>query len=139
MVMAPIKSRDDVIGLLVLGHRDKNHFTPEDREMATALSSQAAAAIDHAQTFEELKWRQRVNQMEARIATIAASSLDLDAVLDGICREAVIAMKASRVSVWLQDAPGTLRRDAAAPGPHPAARRLRTVPRATGADFPVGD
>jgi signal transduction histidine kinase len=130
MVMAPIKSRDDVMGLLVLGHRDKNHFTPEDREMATALASQAAAAIDHAQTFEELKWRQRVNQMEARIATIAASSLDLDAMLDGICREAVIAMKASRVSVWLQDAPGTLRRAAAAGAPLPAEASLRALPAA---------
>ena len=138
MVMAPIKSRDDVIGLLVLGHRDKNHFTPEDREMATALSSQAAAAIDHAQTFEELKWRQRVNQMEARIATIAASSLDLDAVLDGICREAVISMKAARASVWLHDAPGTLRRAAAAGAPLPAEASLRALPADPVTKFQLG-
>ena len=137
LVMAPIKTREKVIGLLVLGHRERNHFTPEDREMATALASQAAAAIDHAQTFAELKRRQQISQLEVQVAATAASSLDLEAVLDAICRQTGAAMAAERVSIWLKDAPGILRRvaEAGVPVPNDA---TRTAPVEAWARYPLG-
>ncbi len=137
MVMAPIKTREKVIGLLVLGHRERNHFTPEDREMATALASQAAAAIDHAQMFAELKRRQQISQLEVQVAATAASSLDLAAVLDAICRRTSAAMPAERVSIWLKDAPGILRRvaEAGVTLPNDA---TRTAPVEAWARYPLG-
>ena len=137
LVMAPIKTRDEVIGLLVLGHRDKNHFTPEDREMATAMASQAAAAIDHAQTFAELKRRQQINQVEARVAATAASSLDLEEVLGAICCQARDAMAADRVGIWLKDAPDILKRvaEAGVPAPDDA---TRTAPVESWSGYPLG-
>ena len=137
MVMAPIKTREKVIGLLVLGHGEKNHFTPEDREMATALASQAAAAIDHAQTFAELKRRQQISGREAQVAATAASSLDLEAVLDAICRQTAAAMAAERVGIWLKDAPDILRRvaEAGIAVPNDA---TRTAPVEAWARYPLG-
>jgi signal transduction histidine kinase len=126
LLLAPLESQGNVTGVMALVHAEPGKFSLEDREVAATLASQAAAAISHAQLYAELQHRQRITAIEARIAKAAGATLHLDEVMAAVCREAVDALEVGRVSMWLADAPGWLRRvaEAGIPGPTTAPTRL---------------
>src|SRR6185436_10292619 len=82
----PLVSRDRVIGVLSIGHRDVAHFTLAHAELALAFASQAAIAIDNARLYEEaqgratLEERQRLARElhDAVTQTLFAASLIAD-------------------------------------------------------------
>jgi len=139
MIMAPLVTKGAVLGLLALGHADVNHFAPQDRETASSLASQAAAAIDHARTFIELQRRQRVAELEVQIATTASASLDVDAVVNAICTQTATALGVDRVALWLTDgsSPFTRVAEAGIGAPEAAPGAFPITPDMS-AGFPLG-
>ena len=139
MIVAPVITNGQTAGVLGLGHGEPEHFTVEDRETAGLLASQVAVAITRAQEYEELKARNRMAEIEARVATAASGSLELEAVLQTICDESAAALAVDRVSIWLVDGSGTLVRaaEAGTPAP-PGVRRELPLSGALAHDVPLG-
>ncbi len=59
----PLINKERVIGLLGLEHPDRNFFTPRHAQLAMAIGSQAAVAIENARLYEQA---QRVAALEER-------------------------------------------------------------------------
>jgi signal transduction histidine kinase len=53
LLAAPLVLKGEIIGVLVLGHREKGHFLPEDAELASVVAAHAASAIENARLFEQ--------------------------------------------------------------------------------------
>ena len=55
LICVPLKVRNQTIGVIKIGHNQPSNYTTEDLKLFTPLTSQAAAAIQTAQLYEELK------------------------------------------------------------------------------------
>jgi len=70
-VTLPLLSRDRLIGILNLGHKeDKELYSTEDLEVLSTLTNQAAVAIENAQLYENLKQSQTVIQRNNRLSSL---------------------------------------------------------------------
>jgi PAS domain S-box-containing protein len=85
-VIAPLTVGEDVIGAIMVFHRDQAFFTEDSLEMVKAIGSQVAIAINNAQLYELIRDQAerlgaylRSQQMEASRQTAI-----LEAVADGV-------------------------------------------------------
>jgi PAS domain S-box-containing protein len=77
ILAVPMKTRDDVIGVIELINKIGGRFTKKDIELITAISSFAAVALEHARLYSECELtKSRLLQMHS-----AASSSQLAAVV----------------------------------------------------------
>jgi signal transduction histidine kinase len=53
LMCVPLVVKDEVIGMLVLGHRQPNTWGEEEKELVQAFANQAAVAITNAELFEK--------------------------------------------------------------------------------------
>jgi GAF domain-containing protein len=67
MVVVPLKVRDRVIGAVEAINKIDGGFTPDDVELATALSNQAAIAIDNARLYASLADAVVTSRMSYRV------------------------------------------------------------------------
>jgi signal transduction histidine kinase/CheY-like chemotaxis protein len=64
-VAAPLKTRETVIGVLLVQSRTPAKFREDDRRLLSALADQAAIAIESARLFEQV--RQYAEELEAKV------------------------------------------------------------------------
>jgi xanthine/uracil permease/putative methionine-R-sulfoxide reductase with GAF domain len=57
MICSPLKSKEKVVGVVVVGSESPRHYNAADLQLLNALASQAAAAIDVARLYGDLKRR----------------------------------------------------------------------------------
>jgi PAS domain S-box-containing protein len=62
----PMFYGDEVIGMLTLDMQQVNYYTPQHAQLALAFATQAAAALQNARLYEQV--RQHANQLEVRVA-----------------------------------------------------------------------
>jgi len=75
----PIRIRGEVYGnLYVTDKTTAARFSDDDEELATALASTAAVAIENARLFEEVSRRQRWQEATASVATTLLQESDVD-------------------------------------------------------------
>jgi signal transduction histidine kinase len=60
----PLVVRDRVVGVLAILHREPDHFTPEDAELARAFATQAAVAIENARLYEAAQGRAALEERQ---------------------------------------------------------------------------
>ncbi|HOR01217.1 MAG TPA: GAF domain-containing protein [Anaerolineae bacterium] len=84
----PLIVHERVIGMLTLDHAQPGHYTPRHAELAMALASHAAVALDNARLYAET--RRRIDETQTLFAVQQAitSQLDPNAVLQLIADEA---------------------------------------------------
>jgi PAS domain S-box-containing protein len=87
--IAPLTIKDQVIGTLVVMDKQegKGEFNQADLDFLIAFANQAATAIENARLFEETRRRAEEQQGLARIAALAASTLELDELLEHVMEE----------------------------------------------------
>jgi NtrC-family two-component system sensor histidine kinase KinB len=73
---APLITKKDVLGVLVVNSRQPSIYTAEDAQVATAFAQQAAIALDNAHMVEQLQ------AAEARYARLFEDSTDIIFILD---------------------------------------------------------
>ena len=77
----PLIVKNRVIGVLTFNHRQRNYYTPHHAQLAFALASHAAVAIENARLFQTVQRGadrfRAINEMGQRIASI----LDIDELL----------------------------------------------------------
>jgi signal transduction histidine kinase len=70
-VSLPLVSKDKLIGILNLGHRnDKVIYADEDLEVLSTLANQTAIAIENAQLYENLKESQSIIHRANRLSSL---------------------------------------------------------------------
>ena len=91
----PLRSDDDVIGVLVVESSEPKAFGEEDFEILTAAANQASLAIGRARLLAAE--RQRADEQEALLATMAdlSAELELSRLLQAVLRRAVSLLGAS--------------------------------------------
>jgi PAS domain S-box-containing protein len=62
LLLVPIVAREDALGVIALGARDRNRFDKQDLELAQELSRRAAHAIENARLVRELERRAQAAQ-----------------------------------------------------------------------------
>jgi len=73
-VSIPLLAGDQVIGLVILEHREPNSFTPELTDWATTLTNQAAIAIQNAWLFEQVRdGREHLQALSRRLVEVQES------------------------------------------------------------------
>jgi signal transduction histidine kinase/ligand-binding sensor domain-containing protein len=55
LMSVPLIVKDEIIGMLVLGHHQPNHWSEMEKELVQAFANQAAVAIANAELFEEVE------------------------------------------------------------------------------------
>jgi len=101
---APLVLDDEVLGLFELvEHRRRRHFSEDEIHLAVAMAGVAAVTLRTAREAEAAEARNR--QLQALIASARAmtSTLDLEAVLQTICREAANALGTSSSYIYRYD------------------------------------
>jgi two-component system NtrC family sensor kinase len=70
-ITLPINSKDRLIGILNLGHREgKEMYSHEDVEVLSTLANQAAIAIENARLYENLKQSQSIIRRADRLSSL---------------------------------------------------------------------
>jgi len=113
----PILGDAEVIGVMAFFAPDDGKVNEDIKRMMADIGSQLGQYIERQRAEVALEASRRAAAIEARVAEAASASLDLDTVLQAICRETVAALGVNRVSIMLADAPGSLRRAAEAGEP----------------------
>ncbi len=104
MLAVPLRSREQVIGALVLVRRQRRPFSEESRQLAEAIAGQAAIAIEHARVYEtERHFRRRAEALLAA-SRAASESRALDGLMDSAVAQLEQLLQADRCMVLLPDA-----------------------------------
>lgn len=110
-LFVPVLAQDRPLGVLVAFSQKVQAFDAEDVQLAQALASHVAVAIQNAQLHQALEARMARVQTLVHLNQLISSSLSLGAVLAEIARAAAVALVAGapHISFWIADtAAGTL-------------------------------
>jgi diguanylate cyclase (GGDEF)-like protein len=104
---APIVYGDQVLGMLELTEKERDRtFTPGDERLVGQMAGLAAVALHNARLSRAAEERNR--QLSALIGASRAmtSTLDLDEVLEVVCRQAALALDTGSSYIYEYDAEG---------------------------------
>ena len=140
-VCVPMKNRHGrIIGVVQALNKREGTFSLDDETMLGALATQVAVAVENSKLFLSMvetnaELLRTQDQLEAKIreldvlfeiATVSASAVDLDDLLEGVLVRSMRAIDADAACVLLaDDVTGDLRFRAAAGGEPEAVKRLK--------------
>jgi sigma-B regulation protein RsbU (phosphoserine phosphatase) len=106
LLWSPLSTAEELLGGMLLGRSDERPvFVANDQKLLTALTSQAAIALDKAYLFEETKtYAQHLQKMNA-IGKELLTSLKLDPLLHRILRAAMELTNSDEGAIFLIDEP----------------------------------
>ena len=100
----PLRTQDDVVGILYVDLTIPYHFSDSDREVLELFASQAAVAIQNTRFFQELDARaQQFERLQQVTTAISAEPFDLAKVLDLVVRGLGDIFSGASCSVRLYD------------------------------------
>ncbi len=109
MITVPLRFGDETVGLMEIAEsRPERSFGADEIELARALGEQAAAAIRNAQLYRRECWRNEQLVKVLDISRLVSSSLDAEAVVDGVRGRvgALFPHRATQVDVFRLEASG---------------------------------
>jgi len=104
ILCVPIRNRKhEVIGITQALNKRSGDFDADDLHLLEALSHQAAAALENAQTFERTERAQREEALLLEVVSSIASEIVLEPLLQKIIDAATLLLDADRGSLFLYD------------------------------------
>ncbi len=97
----PLALKDRVIGLLALSRETRTVFTEQDAQLATAIATQAAVAIENARLYEEAENRTRELKTLLGVSQNVASTLELRPLLRLILEQLRTVVRFERASILM--------------------------------------
>jgi PAS domain S-box-containing protein len=88
----PLTLGQDVIGALNLGSLRPHAFSADQLPMLTQVADAVAAAVQKARLYEETRRRNRELVLLNRVIAASASSGNIHAILETVCRELALAL-----------------------------------------------
>jgi GAF domain-containing protein/two-component sensor histidine kinase len=102
----PLMIGERVLGVIAVQSYTAPHaFSEHDRDLLTAIASQAAIALQNALLFQETSSRAERLAVVNRIASAASTTLDLQDLMETVYRELVPAFNADAFFIALYDEP----------------------------------
>ena len=89
---APIRVRGEVVGFLTASSALPGFFDPSRADALQAFADSASLAIENARLYEETVRRNRELALLNRVTAASAASLEIEPILDTVCREMVSAL-----------------------------------------------
>jgi signal transduction histidine kinase/HAMP domain-containing protein len=80
----PVASRERVIGMVVMSRRQPGAYQVRHAQLATAIASQAAIAIENARLFEETQRRARETEALLQVSRNIATQIELQPLLEQV-------------------------------------------------------
>ncbi len=106
----PIIAEGDVIGVMAVRNFDRVYaYTPDELRLLETIAASAAVALQNARLYEDS--RRRANELRSlnKVAALLSTSLDLDTVLETVCRVVVDMMQCQKAAVFLVEDDGKFR------------------------------
>lgn len=101
----PLKSQGRFIGTLELACYHKDAWSERDLEILQAVANQAVVAIENAYLYAQTRRHAEQQASLARIAALAASTLDLSDLLEQVIGETLKLVEAEKGVLLLYDEP----------------------------------
>lgn len=99
---APVKLRDQVIGVIGMESQDPNHvWTDDEIAIIEATANQAAISVENARLLAESQRRAAQEQLAAEVTSKMRASLDMENVLRTAMEELAQRMNIAQVNVHL--------------------------------------
>ncbi len=102
-IAVPILARNDLVGVITLGHPEPNHLQENHVALVHAIADQAGIAVLNAQLYGESQRQARVMTALANSATAMSSTIRLETVLHNILKEIQTALQVEAVTLSLID------------------------------------
>ena len=104
ILCAPIKTRNnEIIGVVQLLNKKDDDFREDDLTLLEAITSQAAAALQNAQLFDEVQKAKEEESQLLEITTAISSELQLQPLLAKIMETTTEILDADRSTLFLYD------------------------------------
>ena len=137
IVGAPMRWRDEFLGVLVVASNVSHSFSASDAELLSMVATQAAIAIHNANLFEESQHRAQELFVLNAISQLLTSTFDLDTVLKLAIDSVRVLLAAKAASVFLHEPASTTNSEpalviAAAAGPNSEKLQGLRLPATTG-------
>ena len=108
VVMMPVKGQREVLGVLVVGHREIAAFSDSQMSLLQTFADQAVIAIENVRLFKELEARNKdlTEALDQQTATsevlkvISRSTFDLQPVLETLIENATKLCDAAAGTIW---------------------------------------
>jgi len=109
VLLVPLISKEQVIGLMVLDHIERGQeFTSKQIDLAMGIAAQAAVAIENARLFEAERAQLLLARTLQKVGALLTTRLSLDEVYQHIFDLLSQVVKYQSVSIQLVDADGQL-------------------------------
>lgn len=103
VLIVPFWVKDEFLGWLHLGEKWSGRpYTPEDLELLSTVADQASVALENALLFERSRREVAASEVLNRLS-LAATTLELDELLEQIYREVALLVDASHFYIALYD------------------------------------
>ena len=102
-----INKQQKAIGVAQVLNKQQGDFDDEDTTLLTALTSQAAAALENARLFETVKRQQRDESQLLEITSAISSDLQLETLLSKVITVTTDMLDADRSTLFMYDAQTT--------------------------------
>ena len=116
---APIKAKDQVMGVLTVGNKSGRPFTDRDQAMLSAVADYASVALVNARLFQALE--ERARSLQKAYDDVMRGGQQRDALLQKLSRDLSGPLQKARDSLEI------LARGAAGPLAQPQMELLRTA------------
>ena len=83
----PLVIHERMIGALMVDHSEPGAFGQQEMRVTQALARHAAQAIENARLYDEVQRRNRELAMLNRVIAVSAASLEIEPILETVCRE----------------------------------------------------
>jgi len=103
MVTVPLRTQEEVLGVIHLGHRTERHIEPEEIRLLEAIGTQAGIGVQKIKLFEAAERRAREQEALNVIAAAASRSLELKELFEIIADKTVEVTKRWRINLRLRD------------------------------------
>lgn len=102
-MIAPIRSREDTLGLAIVTSTQPHAYTPNDLKMLTAVASQAGIAIQNAWLYEDATRRAEEASALYDLSQHVNTTLHLDRVFQFVADSVLNLLKVDKFALMLMD------------------------------------
>ena len=103
LVTVPLRTQEDVLGVLHLGHRTERHVASEEIHLLEAIGTQAGIGVQKIRLFEAAERRAGEQEALNVIAAAASRSLELNELFEILADKTVEVTKRQRINFRLKD------------------------------------
>jgi PAS domain S-box-containing protein/putative nucleotidyltransferase with HDIG domain len=107
-VFLPIKSKNRIIGVLVVARKSDLKFTPNEVELLNSISNQISVAIENARLYEEIKRSEESLRVSHRFLEVANKFRDMNTMLKEFVAEVLNFTDCSAIGIRLLDEKGNI-------------------------------